>query len=73
MNGLNGPSVGDLQYEGRCKNGYIYRFTRSSGSDLPSKLAGNDGEVWNVGKLAPGESMVIRSNSALSQAAFTDL
>ena len=73
VNGLNGPSVGALQFEGRCKNGYIYRFTKSSDSELPSKLVSNDGEIWNVGKLAPGQSMVIRSNSELSQAAFTDL
>jgi len=68
-----GPAVGTLSYEGRCKDGYIYRLTNSDGIGLPSHLVSNDGEVWSVGSLAPGQSMVIHSTSLLTQATFMNL
>lgn len=68
-----GREVGTLAFEGRCKDGYIYRVTNVNGVGLPSHLVSNDGEVWNVGSLPPGQSMVIHSSELLTNAAFMNL
>ena len=68
-----GPEVGYLRLEGRCKDGYIYRLTNTNGVGLPSHLVSNDGEVWNVGSLTPGQTMVSHSSELLTQATFMNL
>ena len=62
------PHYALIIYEGPCDGGYIYRIVNNTGKALGAgQMIGDNGQTWNLGALAPGDSAVFRSDTPVRQ------